>query len=206
MENQALQEIFYLVFALLIAITVHEFCHALAAYFLGDSTAKDMGRLTLNPLAHLDPIGTLMVFLVRFGLGKPVPVNPNNFKNPKTGYALVSLAGPMSNYILAILFSGLWHLTAAAKPGFGFFISIIIFLNLVLGTFNLLPIPPLDGSKFVYPFLPKNFDILKFERIGPLILLGIIIADFWFGIPIIRGTILPIIELFLRVLGIPSLI
>jgi len=202
MENQALQSI-YLLFAVLIALTIHEFSHALMAHILGDDTAKNQGRLTINPLAHLDPIGTLMFFLVRIGWAKPVPVNPNNFKNPKVGYALVSLAGPVSNYATAIIFAGLWHLTAAAKPGFGDLALLIVFLNLILGTFNLLPIPPLDGSKFVYPILPRNFDIAKLERIGPLILLGVIAADFWFGIPIIRGTIFPLIFFILNLLRIP---
>ncbi|NIM47611.1 MAG: site-2 protease family protein, partial [Candidatus Aenigmarchaeota archaeon] len=103
--SQTVVELVLIFFALLVAIDIHEFAHAWSANRLGDNTAEQAGRITLNPFVHLDPIGTLMIFLARIGWGKPVPVNPNNFKNPKVGWALVSLAGPTSNLLLAFVFS-----------------------------------------------------------------------------------------------------
>lgn len=148
--------------ALLVAITIHEFSHALVADHLGDPTAKLMGRLTLNPLAHLDPLGTLFLLLARFGWGKPVPVDPFNLRHPRRDSALISLAGPASNLILASLLS----LILRILPFFPFshlafllfqvlFVPIII-LNVGLAIFNLFPISPLDGFKIVGGFLPSN--------------------------------------------------
>lgn len=130
---------------LVIAISIHEFSHALAADRLGDPTPRAMGRLTLNPLAHLDPLGTLMLFIAHFGWGKPVPIDPYNFANPRRDEIIVSLAGPASNFVLAIIISFIIRLTPTTN------ISYLLFAlaetNLFLGVFNLIPIPPLDGSK-----------------------------------------------------------
>lgn len=128
---------------LLIALTIHEFSHAWTADRLGDPTPRAMGRLTLNPLAHLDPLGTLMMFIAHFGWGKPVPIDPYNFKNQRRDEILVSLAGPASNLILGSLI-GLIYLTTGYTNGFLYSIAII---NFSLCIFNLIPIPPLDGSK-----------------------------------------------------------
>ena len=152
----------------LVAITFHEFAHGLAAYKLGDDTAKNDGRLSLNPLAHLDPIGTLMLLVAGFGWGKPVEVNPRNYNRNITvekADAIVSIAGPAMNFILAIVFSLIYcAMVKFTKEFIMTSIGAIIFtmigytisVNIGLGVFNLLPLPPLDGSKVIIPFLPYN--------------------------------------------------
>lgn len=136
-------DIIFSAIGLLIAITIHEFSHAWTADRLGDPTPQAMGRLTLNPLAHLDPLGTLMIFIAHFGWGKPVPIDPYNFKNPRRDEILVSLAGPFSNFILGTLIGILYQTTGYTNQ----ILYIITIINFSLGVFNLLPIPPLDGSK-----------------------------------------------------------
>lgn len=153
----------------LIAITFHEFAHGLAAYKLGDNTAKMEGRLSLNPLDHLDPIGTLMLLFAGFGWGKPVRVNPSNYTRKismEKGEAIVSLAGPLMNIILAILFTiiyfaiykfvGASFVASTMGRVLMLLISATISINIGLGVFNLIPLPPLDGSKIIMPFLPYN--------------------------------------------------
>lgn len=149
--------IFFLnsIIALVIAVTIHEFAHAWVADRLGDPTPRLAGRLNLNPLSHLDPLGTLMLLVARFGWGKPVPVDSFNLKNPRRDTALVSLAGPMSNFILASLLA--IPLKSFILPPLLFiFLSSLIIINISLGVFNLLPIPPLDGSKILFGFLPER--------------------------------------------------
>ena len=151
----------------LIAITFHEFAHGYAAYKLGDDTAKSQGRLSLNPFAHLDPIGTLMLLVAGFGWGKPVEVNPRNYTRKismEKGEAIVSLAGPLMNFILAIIFTliycaiykfaSLSFMTSTVGVVIVLLIRTTISINIGLGVFNLIPLPPLDGSKIVMPFLP----------------------------------------------------
>jgi len=153
----------------LIAITFHEFAHGYAAYKLGDNTAKNEGRLSLNPLDHLDPIGTLMLLVAGFGWGKPVHVNPRNYTRKMSmekGEAIVSLAGPLMNFVLAIIFTLIYCAiykfanTAFITSNIGgiiiLLISSTISINIGLGVFNLIPLPPLDGSKIIMPFLPYN--------------------------------------------------
>ncbi|MDP2643040.1 MAG: site-2 protease family protein [Candidatus Peregrinibacteria bacterium] len=151
----------FLVFiiALLIAMTVHEASHALVAYYLGDPTAKIRGRLTLNPIAHLDPVGSLLFLITqRVGWGKPVPVNPMNFKNPVKGSALTSLAGPVSNFILAFVLAIPMKYLGVYLPDF---VNLLLWttfhVSIYLGIFNLLPFPPLDGSGILGLFVPKRF-------------------------------------------------
>jgi Zn-dependent protease len=160
--------------ALLIAITLHEYAHARVSYALGDPTPKWTGRLSLNPLAHLDPIGLLMLWIFRFGWAKPVQINPSYYDNPKKGIMLVSLAGPLAN--LAIAFLTLIVLKIGFFAGsilFYNFVYILYMYNIVLAVFNLIPIPPLDGSKILGSFLRgKNlYDFQKFSNYGPLILI-----------------------------------
>ena len=153
----------------LLAITFHEFAHGYAAYKLGDNTAKNEGRLNLNPLNHLDPIGTLMLLLAGFGWGKPVHVNPTNYTRKMSmekGEAIVSVAGPLTNIILAFILALIYEaLIKFASTEFlvstvGYVIKLIIesaiSINIGLGVFNLIPLPPLDGSKIIMPFLPYN--------------------------------------------------
>ena len=151
----------------IIAITFHEFAHGYAAYKLGDDTAKRQGRLSLNPFAHLDPIGTLMLLVAGFGWGKPVEVDPRNYTRKismEKGEAIVSLAGPLMNFILAIIFTliycaiykfaGIAFMTSTVGMVILMLLSSTISINIGLGVFNLIPLPPLDGSKIIMPFLP----------------------------------------------------
>lgn len=168
---------------LLFALTIHEFSHGFVAYLLGDPTPKREGRLTLNPLRHLDLFGTLTLLLTQaIGWAKPVPINPNYFKNPWRDMAITSAAGPLSNFFSAILFAFLYHLLNFFPLQLGTFkisepLMIISFLgvkiNLGLAIFNFLPIPPLDGSKVLVKFLPYHLreDYLKLEMIGFFLIL-----------------------------------
>ena len=157
-------EFLYFLVALLITLTVHEAAHALVAYYLGDPTAKIKGRLTLNPVAHLDLMGS-MLFLVtqKIGWGKPVPVNPRNFKHPVRDSALTALAGPMSNFILAFFVALPWKYLGPYLDGHALgeaFLMILVMtfhVNIFLGVFNLFPFPPLDGSKILGLIVPKGF-------------------------------------------------
>lgn len=201
MNTSTITFIFWLT-ALAVSITFHEFMHAWTANYLGDPTAKAAGRVSLNPIAHVDPIGTIVLPIIMalttgfvFGYAKPVPINPNNFKNYRTGQALTAIAGPLANLILIFIFAGLYKLMPSAGD-FSMFLVIMIELNVVLMVFNLLPVPPLDGSKVLYMFLP--FEAMrKMEIYGPFILLPVIIL---FG----GAIIYPIISLILGALGVPS--
>lgn len=188
---------------ILAALTVHEFAHGWAAWRLGDPTARIAGRLTLNPLAHLDPIGTVMLFLFYFGWAKPVPVNPYNLRHPKTDMIWVSLAGPASNILLAAILGYIIHplLVWDVIDPFGVIYQMLtlgVFINLMLAFFNLLPIPPLDGSKVVAGLLPNRHLIWweQIERYGFLIIIGIILLGRFAGISIFGSTIFPLAQWF----------
>lgn len=167
MLDLSLTRILLSVPAILIALTLHELSHGWVAYKLGDMTAKSQGRLSLNPLKHLDPIGALFLLIVGFGWAKPVPVNPYAFKNHEKGMAIVAIAGPASNLVMALLGGILLLLTNTFLTGgsvtssgvagglyyFGYFLMYFIQINVVLMVFNLIPIPPLDGSRVLAAFL-----------------------------------------------------
>jgi Zn-dependent protease len=203
-------------FSLLIAITFHEFSHAMMANRLGDPTAKRLGRLSLNPIRHLDPLGTLMLFLVGFGWGKPVPINPNYFRmNPRRGMAVSALAGPLSNFALAALLGVLvrvgvvdwhspwsWPFVPFASWNAGWvaadIVGYVILLNLILGVFNLIPIPPLDGFNIAVGILPRQqaAAMLRIERYGPMILLVVVFLGYFTGF--LWDFLLRAVDLFAR--------
>lgn len=184
--------LFFLIWAgaLLAAITVHEFAHALAADKLGDPTPRLQGRLTLNPLAHLDPIGTLMLVLVRFGWGKPVEFDAFNLKNPRRDAAIISFAGPVSNLILAGILSILFRVTASQ------IIPPFVILNVTLAIFNLVPIHPLDGGKILVGILPAKDSarVDLFLRQYGMLLLLFLILPIWGGNSPVFTIISPIIN------------
>ncbi len=170
---------------LIIALSMHEFAHGFAAYKMGDNTAKYSGRLTLNPLHHLDPIGTICLFLAGFGWAKPVPINPYNFKHRRLGVIVVSLAGPLMNFLVALTSAfGLAIFTEFVTPNefTQFVYSILLYcmyLNIGLMCFNLIPIPPLDGSKVLLEFLPYRFrqTYYTIEKYASLILMVLLLSD-----------------------------
>ncbi len=174
--------------ALLISISVHEASHAAAALSLGDATAKRLGRLTLNPKAHLDPTGTIMLLVAGFGWGKPVPVNTAALRNGHRSMALVSFAGPASNVLLALAFAIVFRLgvldTAGVGLSLGGWLALVAFysvtLNLILAVFNLLPIAPLDGGAILRGVAPDAWlpAIKRLETVGPIVLLAIIGLQF----------------------------
>lgn len=165
---------------ILIALTFHEFAHGAAAYAMGDDTAKRSGRLSLDPLKHIDPMGFLMLLLVRFGWAKPVPINENNFKNRNVGLFLVSIAGITMNLILALVFHFITYFSIGVidVPAYYQVMNGIVRINIMLAAFNLLPIPPLDGSKIIYSFLPLKlrYKFYQYESYGSIILLLLLIS------------------------------
>jgi Zn-dependent protease len=192
------------ILALVVAITVHEFSHALAADRLGDPTPRIQGRLTLNPLAHLDPLGTLMLFLVRFGWGKPVQFDPFNLQNPKRDSAIISLAGPASNLITASIASILMRLLSNFQFSifnFQFLFQPLIILNVVLAVFNFLPIHPLDGFKIVGGLLSRE-KYNEWQQLAPygIFILLIFLLPITSTGPLITSIIEPPINFLLNLL------
>lgn len=192
--------------ALFLSITVHEFMHAWTADYLGDPTPRAAGRVSLNPIAHIDPIGTILIPFVLiliggpvFGWAKPVPINPLHFKNHRMGELLTSLSGPLANLLMLLIFAAIYRFLPVVQQGsiFASFVLYIIIINAILMLFNLIPIPPLDGSKILYAVLPDSTVLRQFEIYGPFLLIPVII---FFG-PIIIG---PAINFILSILGISS--
>lgn len=189
MQNilEYLLELIYRLPIVLITITVHEVAHGYAAYKLGDPTAKSLGRLTLNPLKHIDIFGALCMLIFKFGWAKPVPINTRYFKKPKRDMAITALAGPLANFAMAFVLSLIYVLLTTLLFCFPFqselAVSIVTqaalyilqfsFLNISLGIFNLIPCPPLDGSRIFLVWLPMKvyFGIMKYERFMPLVLM-----------------------------------
>jgi len=199
-----LERLILLAPAFLLAITIHEFSHGYIAYRLGDPTAKDAGRLTFNPIAHLDLFGTLALLFIGFGWAKPVPVNPYNFADPRKDNLWVALAGPASNFISAFFFGLLFR---ALNPFLGgseigqvilVMIYLAVWINLILTIFNLLPIPPLDGFHILEGLVShENYiKLQQYSRYGPMVLLGLILISSFAHIPIFAIIFGPFLKVF----------
>ena len=179
--------------AIIFALAIHEFFHAWMAYYLGDNTAKDQGRLTVNPLVHLDLFGTILLFIVGIGWGKPVPFNPYNLRNQKWGPALVALAGPASNFGMAVILGLILRFVEIPNPYLLFFLSFFVWINLILGVFNLMPVPPLDGSHIFFTLFPSLENIKASIQGSFLFLIAVIFFMIYIGIPFIIRPIFVLI-------------
>ncbi len=213
MEVNTTALIIFQLAVLLFSIIIHEVSHGAVALYLGDDTAKRLGRLTLNPLKHLDPFGSIILPLVLsiplwfggtsiiVGWAKPVPYNPYNLKDPKKGAAIIGAAGPISNLIIAVTFALLLHIPLAlGNQTLILAFSLIILLNILLAIFNLVPIPPLDGSKIFFAILPaSSLRVQRFLEINGLFLL---LAFIIFGLPLLRAVVFVVFNLLLFVTGI----
>ena len=189
---------------LVIGITVHEASHATSAYLLGDDTAYREGRVTLNPVSHLDPLGSLMLLMAGFGWGRPTPVVPSKLSGGVFGPVAVALAGPVSN-LLIVAVCAVLYLLPPFQGGYLQIIALMMaFTNALLFVFNLIPIPPLDGSKVIFPFLPRALDgfVDFMNQYGPMILLGLILISFVTNLPVFSILLAPVRPL-LTLLGLP---
>ena len=199
--------------AILLGLVLHEASHAFAADRLGDHLPRARGRLTLNPLAHLDRAGTLLIALVGFGWAKPVPVNPNATKNPKAALAITAVAGPATNFLIAAVASlpfrlgslewfSLYHAQNTSGWGIdeyaGYYMSTIVLISVILGIFNLIPIAPLDGFKVAIGILPRELSrsFARLERLGPVLLISLIALPFLTGgrVSLLADVMRPVIE------------
>ncbi|NLC76583.1 MAG: site-2 protease family protein [Clostridia bacterium] len=198
----SLDSLITLIPAILIAITFHEYAHGKVAALLGDPTPARHGRLTLNPMAHLDPLGTLMLLVARFGWAKPVPVNPFFFRGDRRrGMLLVGLAGPLMNLVLAYLAAFGLKLVVGQSLLWQNFFKELLFINLALAVFNLIPLPPLDGSKILANLLPAEsaVSLMRLEAYGPIILLVLLATGLLSRI--ITPTVLFLLQLILVMVG-----
>src|SRR5215218_9295001 len=191
---------------LVIGVTVHEASHATSAYLLGDDTAYREGRVTLNPISHLDLLGSMMLLLAGFGWGRPTPVVPSKLRGGVFGPVAVALAGPVSNLLIVAVCAALYLLPPFQDRGGYLFILVIMvaFTNALLFVFTLIPIPPLDGSKVIFPFPPRALDgFVRFmNQYGPMIMLGLILVSFLTNLPVFNILLAPVRPL-LNFFGLP---
>ena len=206
MENWIVQLVL-LAPPIFLAMTFHEYAHARVALMLGDPTAKLMGRLTLNPLKHIDPLGLLLLFLVRLGWARPVPVNPAHFKHPFRDMMWVALAGPATNLVLAFLGVPLYRWMAQI-PAFhsGWLAPLLpmtqlfVLINVIFALFNLLPLPPLDGWRILQGVFPQTRNMHQFEVVGPLLIFLLVIVGGQVGLDLFGLYIDPFVRIFLNLL------
>ncbi len=186
--------------AILLALTIHEYAHGKTAYLLGDRTAYEAGRVSMNPLVHLDVFGTIMLIFGPFGWAKPVPVDPRYFGNPKRDILLVSAAGPLSNIVLALLAGYILRFTGAVFPSVNIiphimeFLVLLVLINTGISFFNLLPVPPLDGSKILLGMLPNRFipAYIEKSRYLPTVFMVLLILEWGLRIPVFSKLIYPL--------------
>ncbi|MBA2692424.1 MAG: site-2 protease family protein [Rubrobacter sp.] len=199
-----------IILGFVVGITIHEAAHAYSALKLGDDTAYREGRVTLNPLSHLDLLGSMMLVFAGFGWGRPTPVRLDKLRGGVLGPVAVAFAGPASNILIVAICSVLLAVAAIVpalqSQTYFLFVAAVAYINALLFVFNLIPIPPLDGSKIVFAFLPRSLDpfVNAMNQYGPFILLGLVIVSIWLGLPflsILLTPVVPILELF----GIPPL-
>jgi Zn-dependent protease len=211
-----LEQLPFVLIVLVIAFTIHEYAHAYVAYKFGDPTAKNQGRLTLSPLAHLDPFGTILILIAGFGWAKPVPVNRFFFKNPRLAGVLVSVAGPLSNLLIAFIGVLIWnlllvfgvmdHSTTLVQEATYHFFYYLIYLNILLFVFNLLPLPPLDGYRIIEDLAPAHVrtKLTQYEQYGIFIFLILVLTPLdQYTIDPIFHTVIPAVIDFLQLLGSP---
>jgi Zn-dependent protease len=191
---------------LVIGITVHEAAHATSAYLLGDDTAYREGRVTLNPASHLDVLGSLMLLMAGFGWGKPTPVMPSKLRGGVFGPVAVALAGPVSNLLIVAVCGALFLIPAFQGGYLALVVVMTAFTNALLFVFNLIPIPPLDGSKILFPFLPRalNGFVDFMNQYGPMILFGLILVSFVTDLPIFNYLLAPVLPI-LSAFGLPPI-
>lgn len=194
-----------LLLGLVVGITIHEAAHATSAYWLGDDTAYREGRVTLNPASHLDVLGSLMLVMAGFGWGRPTPVMPSKLRGGVFGPVAVAVAGPVSNLLLVALCGVLYLLPTFREGYLELVVVLVAYANALLFVFNLIPIPPLDGSKVIFPFLPRAFDgfVDFMNQYGPMILIGLLLLSFLTPVPIfsyLLAPVRPVLQLF----GLPA--
>jgi Zn-dependent protease len=196
-----------LLMGLVIGIVLHEASHAYSAYLLGDDTAYRAGRVTLNPASHLDVLGSLMLLMVGFGWGKPTPVVPSKLRGGVLGPVAVAFAGPASNLLIVAVCAALFRIPAFQSGYLALLVVTVAFANALLFVFNLIPIPPLDGAKVIFPFLPRTLDgfVDFMNQYGPMILLGLVLLTLLPGFSPLSYLLAPIHPL-LALFGLPSLL